>query len=275
MSISKRKDAKNWIKVKRGMVTDPKHRQKIGGGIWLYLMLVDMADFETGVVDPYKDEDIASDMSASVSWVRKMRRILEEMGYIEARQLGPKGMQIIIGKWTNPRGYDGEVKNVPGESGTNVSPSKKKSVTESDTESITESDTVHSGPSIIPGIRNQESDKDSATTPEKPKAEKPQNPIYNAVAEVFFGIKDITQINGDGSRIGKLWGWLKKAEPDITPERIKAFGPWYDRQTADNRTGNSISRPKDLAKVQEWWARFRQSENEPKEIDGYTSRRRV
>lgn len=275
MSVSKRKNAKNWIKVKRGMVTDPKHRQKIGGGIWYYLMLVDMADFETGIVDPYKDEDIAADMSASVSWVRKMRRILEDLGYIEARQLGPKGMQIVIGKWVNPRGYDGEVKNVPGESDTNVSPSKKKGDMESDTESITESDTVHSKPSFISGFSDQESVKDSAVRPEKPKTERPRNLVYEALADVFFGIKDIAQINGDGSRIGKLWGWLKKAEPDITPERIQAFGAWYDRQTADSRTGNSISRPKDLAKVQEWWARFKEAAEQPVFDDPYLRKRKV
>lgn len=110
---------------------------------------------------------------------------------------------------------------------------------------------------------------------EKPKAERPRNLVYEAIADVFFGIKDISKINGDGSRIGKLWGWLKKAEPGITPERIQAFGAWYDRQTADSRTGNSISRPKDLAKVQEWWARFKETADKPVIDDPYLRKTRV
>lgn len=154
-------ETKEWIKVKRGMVKDPKHRQAIGSAIWVYLELIDIADWETGIVDPYKDDDMAAEMAASVSWIRKMRRLLEEAGYIESEQLGPKGMRITIIKWINPRSYSGEVKNKQKKSGTSVTPLENKGDTESVTESITETDTegdtVSQPPSIRSGVIDQES----------------------------------------------------------------------------------------------------------------------
>lgn len=126
-------------------------------------------------------------------------------------------------------------------------------------------------------IPSQEPSVEPSVEPSEPKGSGGgrERPIFNAAADVFFGIKDIKLVNGDGGRIAKVEAWLKKAEPDITPERIQAFGTWYDRQTADNRTGNSISRPKDLAKVQEWWARFKEAAEMPVIDDPYLRKRKV
>lgn len=153
--MSKQKDSKVWIKIKRGLVVEPKHRQKVGSAIWLYLMLIDAADWETGIVDPYKDEDMAVEMAVSKAWIRKQRRVLEEYDYITTKQLGPKGMQIAIMRWVNPKAYDGAVKNTSKKSVTDVSLSKPKSVTESSTESDTKSDTDSQVPSIRSGIKDQ------------------------------------------------------------------------------------------------------------------------
>lgn len=164
--MSKRKDTKVWIKIKRGIATDPKHRQRLGNAIWLYLMLIDEADWETGIVDPYKDEDMAGEMATSISWIREQRRLLEKEGYIECQQLGQKGQRITITKWINPKSYGGEVRNQPKQSGEKVSPSDKgQSVTQSDTQSgaqsvapsVAPSVTPAHTPTLYPGTNDQES----------------------------------------------------------------------------------------------------------------------
>lgn len=104
--------AKAWIKLKVGLARDPKHRRTMGEGIWLYLYLVDHADWDTGVVDEFKDKDCAGDMEVSISWVRRHRRALEEATYIDTAPRGPKGLRVTITKWIDPRS-EGVQKQTP------------------------------------------------------------------------------------------------------------------------------------------------------------------
>ena len=48
---------KNWIYIKRGMSEDPKHRERIGMAIWLFMHMIDAADWETGRVYDWRDKE--------------------------------------------------------------------------------------------------------------------------------------------------------------------------------------------------------------------------
>lgn len=161
---------KNWIKFKVGLFRDPKHRQRMGESVWLYGHMLDIADWETGVIDGWKDPDAADDMAMGLSTVRKHRDRLEELGYIQTERQGPKGMRIVIVKWVNPRSYSGDVLNAESdtpystleegdqavESAPNVALSKKSAM-ESATESATDIAIHGSTLSGDSKIKNQES----------------------------------------------------------------------------------------------------------------------
>ena len=97
---------KTWIKVKRGML-EPKHRVKLGIRIWLYLHILDRADWGSGTVLEWVDESEAEVLGISIDTLRKQRRKLRDDGYITTIQK-KHSQQIIIHNWTNPRKYDGK-----------------------------------------------------------------------------------------------------------------------------------------------------------------------
>lgn len=246
----KRRDPKVWIKVKRGMVIDPRHRQRMGAAIWYYLTLVDMANFDTGIVDPYKDEDMASDMDASRSWVRKMRNLLEDEGYITCEQLGPKGMRITITKWINPRGYSGEVKNTARKSATPVTPSEtdtaSKSDTKSDTESATESDTKNGLPSI--STMNHESgiskDIAAAAAPPEPKPPKTPSEWQLKLKEMSAAIATVTgddlAVKQTEKRVAQVAAQLLKA--NYVPSDLAPFRAWWYANDWRGKAGQAPTR---------------------------------
>ncbi len=100
---------KTWIKLKRGLV-EPKHRDKLGIRIWLYLYILDQADWGQGAVINWIDKNAADELGMPISTVRKQRRQLEEDKYISCLQKKDH-QQIVIKNWTNPREYSGEVYN--------------------------------------------------------------------------------------------------------------------------------------------------------------------
>lgn len=102
---------KNWISVKRGLSEDPKHRQAMGEAIWLFLHIIDAAEWETGIVYDWRDKDIADDMSISQRTVRDWRDRLTGKGYITCERK-PHSLNIIIHNWTDPRTYSGKKMNV-------------------------------------------------------------------------------------------------------------------------------------------------------------------
>lgn len=101
---------KQWISVKCGLSRDPKHRRQMGKSIWTFLHMLDLADWETGVVYDWKDEDAAEDMGIDIRVLREDRRKLDEEDYISCRQK-QYGQDITIHNWTNPREYTGDVYN--------------------------------------------------------------------------------------------------------------------------------------------------------------------
>ncbi len=103
---------KTWLKVKRGLL-DPKHQQKMGVRVWLYLYILDIADWETGTATGWTDKECSDDLGIPKSTVRKQRQKLEADGYITSvREF--QSSKITIHNYTNPRKYDGEIINPKG-----------------------------------------------------------------------------------------------------------------------------------------------------------------
>jgi hypothetical protein len=101
---------KQWISVKCGLVRDPKHRQKMGESIWLFLHILDTASWEDGIAHDWKDEAEAEEMGMPVRTLREHRRRLSELGYITCNQK-QYTQDVVIHNWTNPREYSGQVYN--------------------------------------------------------------------------------------------------------------------------------------------------------------------
>ena len=96
---------KNWIFIKRGLSEDPKHRERIGMSIWLFMHICDAADWETGRVYDWRDKEIGIDMTLSTNTVREWRQKLADLGYITCEQK-QHCLEIIIHNWNNPHQYD-------------------------------------------------------------------------------------------------------------------------------------------------------------------------
>ena len=105
---------KTWVKLKRGLLIDPKHRMALGNRIWLYLYMLDVTDWDTGKIIEWRDRDAADDLQMPISTIRTQRREIEEAGYISCRQEHRK-QTITIKRWVNPREYSGKVYNTDGE----------------------------------------------------------------------------------------------------------------------------------------------------------------
>lgn len=115
-----RREGKIWIKIKRGLILDPKHREALGVAIWLYFHIIDRAEWETGIVHGWKDQAEAEDMELPLGTLRHQFSILETAGYI-TRERRQYDSRIIIHKWINPRGYSCEVLNIQPANQTNQS----------------------------------------------------------------------------------------------------------------------------------------------------------
>jgi len=105
---------KTWVKLKRGLLIDPKHRLALGNRIWLYMYMLDIADWDTGKVIEWRDKDAADELQMPLVTVRNQRREIEEAGYISCSQQHRRQV-ITIKRWVNPREYSGKVYNTDGE----------------------------------------------------------------------------------------------------------------------------------------------------------------
>jgi len=156
--MSKRK---SWVKVKRGLL-QPKHRIRLGVRIWLYLHILDRADWETGRVLEWRDADEAIDLDMPVNTLRKQRAKLEEDGYISSVR-GQYHQEIIVHRWLDPRKYDGKELN-PESIQNQLLCEMSESLSESPSESPLDY-TADDHPSIRSHITNHISDSSSTTTP--------------------------------------------------------------------------------------------------------------
>lgn len=145
---------KHWILVKRGLSQDPKHREAMGNAVWVYLHILDRADWETGIVYDWKDQAEADDMGINVRTLRKWRRELGDGGYITCNQ-EQYGQQIVIHNWVNPRNYSGEILN--------KKQGDMESVPKSDTQGYIQGDTQGSINHVTPTYNSRVINHDSLT----------------------------------------------------------------------------------------------------------------
>jgi len=100
---------KTWIKIRSGLLT-AEHKARIENNLWLYLHIIDRADWETGKIFEWNDRDAADHFTVSIHTIRKQRRALEAEGYISSL-LRPHCLEITVHNWIDPRRYDQHVLN--------------------------------------------------------------------------------------------------------------------------------------------------------------------
>ena len=92
---------KTFIKLRRGIL-DAKHIDALGAAWYLFIYILDQADWDSGKIIGWKDQYAADELGVSISQIRYHRQHLEKKEYIicDKRQYD----QIItINKWKDPR----------------------------------------------------------------------------------------------------------------------------------------------------------------------------
>lgn len=115
---------KHWIYIKRGLSEDPKHRARMGECVWLYMHIIDRADWETGIAYEWRDQEEAAEMGMPLDTLRRQRQKLEESSYITCQQK-QHAQDITILEWRNPRDYGSEIKNRRSQDGHETPPSNQ------------------------------------------------------------------------------------------------------------------------------------------------------
>lgn len=102
---------------------EAKHVQKLGVRMAYYLLLLQWANWDTGKVLFYRDQDVADKFEMPLRTIREWRKQLEKDGYISCLQKKDH-QEITIKKWKNPRGK-GDINPLPSEieDDINMSPS--------------------------------------------------------------------------------------------------------------------------------------------------------
>ena len=99
---------KTFIKVRPGILT-PAHHANIGEAIWLYLYILNRADWDTGKIYDWRDNDAAEDLGIYIGTIRNYRKKL--MGeYIEFVEHG-RWSEVTIKKWVDPRTKSSDLDN--------------------------------------------------------------------------------------------------------------------------------------------------------------------
>ena len=92
---------KTYIKVKPGILS-ASHCQAIGQALWLFLYILDHADWEQGVFFGYSDADAAEDLGQSRRTIRRWRLRLDDYDYISCRK-GQHSQTLYVHNWSDPR----------------------------------------------------------------------------------------------------------------------------------------------------------------------------
>lgn len=182
---------KHWIYIKRGLSEDAKHRAAMGECIWLYMHIIDRADWETGIAYGWKDEQEAADMSMPVRTLREQRRKLDELDYITCNQ-NRHDQDIVIKRWIDPRNYSGDLLNV---GDAPMEPTKNEGYTQG----YIEGDTKGSSQNVTPTFNSKKSKSKSKreATPLPPeialyRSVVKRNPNTEVYGEVISAIQKIS-----------------------------------------------------------------------------------
>ena len=100
---------RTWIKIKRGLL-ESQHREKMGVRIWLYIYMLDIVNWETGIIENWKDAEQAELFGMEYRTLQAQRQQLKIDGYITCEQ-NFQGQRITIHDWVNPREYSGQIYN--------------------------------------------------------------------------------------------------------------------------------------------------------------------
>lgn len=92
--------SKTFIKVRVGIL-EPRHIFQIGGAIWLYLYILNRADWKSGKIFEWRDKDAAADLGVYVQSIRNQRTRLEAGNYISSIQKFHR-VEITVNNWHDP-----------------------------------------------------------------------------------------------------------------------------------------------------------------------------
>ena len=195
---------KNWIMVKRGLSEDPKHREAMGNRIWLYLHIIDRADWETGIVYDWRDGNEAEDMGLNHRTLERQRQELADLDYIECKQR-KNGQDIAIKNWINPRNYSGGMIN---KKGTQIFVPQEYKGTHKGT---------HKGSNELrtPSLGSLDHSSGNQDGADKPR---PRDELFDAITEAC-AVDPATA----GASVGKVKTALLKVSPPYTADEVRAW----------------------------------------------------
>lgn len=170
---------KHWIYIKRGLSEDAKHRAAMGECVWLYMHIIDRADWEMGIAYDWKDKEEAADMGMPVDTLRWQRHKLEVGDYIRCNQK-QHSQDITIMEWRNPRDYSSEVKNPRIEGSNETLPLEFEGLNQGSNEG---SNQVPSGIKTSTYNSKSKDSKSKAATPRPPTP--PEILVYREVTRLY------------------------------------------------------------------------------------------
>lgn len=231
---------KTFVKVRRGILS-PSHINAIGEAVWLYLYMLDRADWETGKIYDWRDQDAADDLGIYLGTIRNQRKKLTGI-YIDCIQ-HPRGLEITVRKWADPRNK-ADIFNEEGDNESDNQSDNPLSV-EGDNQSDTVTDTVtnnkgDSALSPLHRIKNKE-------LRVKKQEGIPAPPVFRNDYQFSQGwevrvFSDVTGIGGiPGSDMPKVMAAFDALRAKYTTEReliayLKPyFENWITRKTKDGR----------------------------------------
>ena len=240
---------RTWITVKRGLL-EPKHREKIGQAFWLYLYILDRANWEQGAVLEWIDKNAAEELEMELNTLRSYRRRLMDEGYIRVEKK-QHHQKLYINNWTNPREYSGKVYNPQSVEDTELSKDAQ-----SHAQSYTQSTPQSSKQPIRERITPTSNSKDKSQKPKVKRTAASNSLVINTLSDVrdnenrelvpkvieragkkYAGrpdalAKKIEEWDSKGAGIGLLATMLKEDDLPLTDEQQRA--KYYDNEYSDS-----------------------------------------
>jgi hypothetical protein len=243
-----------WIKV-HSNILEPKHQKAIGERIWLFLYLIDNADWKTGIVPEYTDADAARDLGRSKRTIERWRSDLIKGGYIACKQI-QHGQEVTINRWRNPQHVNSEPINIPAE-GTQICREKKVQGTQQGTQQgrqkrvPSQAQNEHATQYTI----HNTSSKEDGTKPAKPDSNHPALQAYREIVHRYphkSWWQDIIDQIGDSELAVQRWqalvkdwaghGWNMQNVKDM----LSAFEKGGIRRDAPRQTDDPLANTKGI-----------------------------
>jgi hypothetical protein len=90
-----------FVKLRVGLLS-PEHVDAIGPALWVFLWMLARADWKTGVIHQWTDDECARALGVKLRTVREHRRRLEQGEYIVSKRSN-YFLRITIANWVDPR----------------------------------------------------------------------------------------------------------------------------------------------------------------------------